>query len=122
GSKPESLAIGNYRKAIKAKLPDDFSYRIFWEPLQKQLTGINKVYLSADGIYQQLNLYTLNNPGSGNYLLDEVDLRLVTNSSDIISRKPKASSNLAEIFSYPDYGTSSATKPAYSSRAGYPEL
>ncbi len=65
-------------------------YRAFWQPIAQALPrGTKTLYLSADGAYQQLNLATLQNPASGKYLLDGVDVRLVGSTRDLV-RDPGA--------------------------------
>ena len=40
----------------------------YWKPIQEKLSGIHKVYFSPDGIYHLINISTLKNPVSGNYV------------------------------------------------------
>lgn len=62
-------------------------YSQFWAPIQEKLKGIKTVYLSPDGIYNVLNLNTLINPETNKYLLDEIDLRVVTSTRDLIEKR-----------------------------------
>ena len=60
-------------------------YDAFWAPIAASLPpGTRTVYLSADGVYQQLNLATLRNKTRGRYLLDKLDLRLVGSTRELI--------------------------------------
>jgi CHAT domain-containing protein len=123
GNDLENKNLGNYRKALKAKLGDDLSYIAFWEPLLKSLAGARRIYFSPDGVYQQLNLYTLKDPRSGKYLVDASDLRLVTNTKDILVSGIANTSRKAIIFSNPDFGkTKNSTNAGTNRVTGFPEL
>ncbi|MFC2131843.1 tetratricopeptide repeat protein [Bacteroidota bacterium] len=81
-------------------------YKQFWQKIQDKLKGIKKVYLSPDGVYNQLNLNTLINPETGKYLLEELDLRIVTSSRDLMENvdndyPPIDDSNIAVLFGDP---------------------
>jgi len=68
-------------------------YRAFWQPIAQALPpGTKTVYLSADGAYQQVNLATLQNPATGKYLLEELDVRLVGSTRELVqtAKKPAA--------------------------------
>ncbi|MEL6562295.1 MAG: CHAT domain-containing tetratricopeptide repeat protein, partial [Bacteroidota bacterium] len=73
----------NYRKTLSQFKIDKLSYSKYWKPIQQQLRGTRKVYFSADGIYNLINLNTLYNPETGKYLIDELDIHLVTSTKDI---------------------------------------
>ena len=107
GNELESKSIVAYRKAIKSKLTDEFSYEAFWKPVEVYLSKATKIYFSPDGVYQQLNLNTLKNPVTHKYLLEQADITLVSNTSDILLQRATVASKKAEIFSFPDYGTKS---------------
>lgn len=76
-----------YSNSIKNRTEDSLSYNIFWRPLKKYLNGIKKLYLSPDGVYNQINLLALKNPKNGQYVLDEgIDIQLVSNTRDLLSK------------------------------------
>ncbi|MBC7873828.1 MAG: CHAT domain-containing protein [Ferruginibacter sp.] len=123
GNALESKGIAGYRKAIRSKLADDVSYTIFWGPLQQHIGKSTRIFFSPDGIYQQVNPYTLKNPETMKYLIDETDIRLVTNTRDILQIPVTIESKRAEIFSFPDYGVKrSTTIPSETRTPGFPDL
>ncbi len=87
GAELEKLYIKNYHNSIQNQLEDKDSYSQFWEPIAKKLKGIKTVYLSPDGVYNQINLATLMNPKTEHYLSDDVDIRVVTSTRDLVERK-----------------------------------
>jgi CHAT domain-containing protein/tetratricopeptide (TPR) repeat protein len=84
GSRVEKRNLAFYRNSIMAKTEDNLSYDVFWRPLKNRLPGINKIYLSPDGVYNQINLNTLFNKNTGQYLIDETELIYLTNTADLL--------------------------------------
>jgi len=107
GDKMETRYLANYRNAIRYKVNEKYSYKLFWEPISKKLGGINKVYFSPDGVYNQISIYTLRNPATKKFLLDEIDLQLVTNTKDLVAFNPddaaKFDERKAYLFGFPNY-------------------
>ncbi len=93
----------SYRSLIKAKVSDETSYDALWKPLKEAVGNAKKIYFSPDGIYQQVNIYTLKNSETKKYLLEEANIVLLTNSQDLLETVVASTSKTAEIFSYPDY-------------------
>lgn len=103
GKLMESRYLSNYRNAIKYKVDEDYSYRLFWRPIANKLQGINKVYFSPDGVYNQISIYTLRNPASGNFTLDELEIQVITNSKDLLAVSTTSSPGQSYLFGYPNY-------------------
>src|SRR5207245_1705914 len=96
-----------YKNAIHQKIKDEYSYDQYWSRIEKLAEDKQTIYLSLDGIYNQIDLNTLQSP-TGHYLLDKKKLVFVTNSKDVLKLKSaKASSiaNNATLIGFPDYGT-----------------
>nr|MBA3970977.1 CHAT domain-containing protein [Bacteroidota bacterium] len=115
GNTLENQALLNYTGSIKAKKKDDLSYNYFWKPLKEALGASKKIYFSSDGAYQLLNIYTLQNPETGKYLIEEMNIVLLTNSQDLLQEPSAKLSKTAEIFSYPDYDFIASTTEVKSS-------
>jgi CHAT domain-containing protein len=74
--------------------------------LAEKLNGIRKIYFSPDGVYNQLNLNTLSNTATSQYLIDEVEIQLVTTTKDLITKTPGSVVKIkdAALFGFPNYG------------------
>lgn len=95
-----------YRVIMKSKGNDAHSYANYWEPFEKQLTGKKTIYVSLDGVYNQVNLNTLKKSGS-DYLIKKYDFILLSNPRDIISRNKNEKAGdgkNATVIGFPDYG------------------
>ncbi|HRG78991.1 MAG TPA: CHAT domain-containing protein, partial [Cyclobacteriaceae bacterium] len=106
GNQLETRYAKFYRNAIQQKSADAYSYDQFWARLDPALAGKKTIYISADGVYNQISLNTLKKT-DGEYLLNRYDLVLVGNSKDVIAlknQKPVASKKTAFLLGFPDYG------------------
>jgi CHAT domain-containing protein len=95
--------ILDYINKIYDREDDLFSYNRFWKPLVAQLIGITHVYLSTDGIYNQLNLYTLRDPMTQKYVIDQWSISILPNLTHIFNEVKSNPSYYAELYGFPDY-------------------
>ena len=97
-----------YKNNIKLKLDDKESYNHFWKPINQQLKGITKVYFSADGIYHLINVATLKNQETGQFLLDEMEIHYTTSGTDVNNAVADKDIRTAVLFGRPSYKTGMA--------------
>jgi CHAT domain-containing protein len=103
GQALENVLIKNYQRSIKKKTADEQSYTAFWKLFDPELNGKKKIYISFDGVYNQLNLNTLKKP-AGDYLLHTYDFVLIGNASDLLNEKTKTPAlKTATLIGYPDF-------------------
>jgi CHAT domain-containing protein len=106
GKRMETRFFKYYRNSITGKIQDEISYGIFWKPIQEVLGQVSTVYLSADGVYNQINLESIPTP-DGRYILDNSNIVLVSNTKDLYLRKIKsratASINTACMIGNPNF-------------------
>ncbi len=107
GNDLEEKFLSNYRNRTKSLLKDRYSYAQYWQPIVEKLEGIQKIYFSADGVYHYLNLNTLRNPETGKYLLESVDIHLLTSTQELVSvSSPKQGEKQALLLGRPLYDLS----------------
>lgn len=109
GGDMEKKYYNFYKNSIKQKLPDDQSYKHYWERMEKHLANKKTLYVSLDGIFNQINLATIQLP-SGQYLLDHKNIIIVTNTKEVITLKNSAPNDdtknqSAVLIGYPLYGS-----------------
>ena len=105
GNQLETRYSKFYKNSIQSKSPDEYSYAQYWARIEPALGGKKTVYISPDGVYNQINLNTLKTT-SGAYLLNQYDLITIGNSKDLLalkSRKPITTKD-AMLIGFPDYG------------------
>ena len=103
----ETSVYKNYRKSMINKINDEQSYAHFWADLEPLLKGKQKIYVSQDGVFNQVSLYTLKKPG-GDYLIKQHDIVLLGNPRDLVLKNEtnKATTGKkATLIGYPEYGS-----------------
>ena len=121
GNQLEKRFITFYRNSIFSRSEDKLSYDQFWRPIKKELSGVKRIYLSPDGVFNQINLNALKNPVNQEYLLDEVELVYLTNTGDLLRQKSEiVAEQSAVLFGRPSYDFE--VKADYNSTAEPPAI
>ncbi len=107
----ENKVFKTYRKSMISKVNDEKTYDHFWAKLEPELKGKKKVYLSLDGIYNQVNIYTLKKAG-GDFLIKQYDIVLLGNARDIVTDNQVASGagKKATLIGFPEYASPNIPK------------
>ncbi len=85
GRQIEKKFFNAYQNLIKYKLPDKISYENLWEWVDVGIPeGLDKLYISPDGIYNKININTLYSEEKGEYLLEKENIRIITSARDLI--------------------------------------
>jgi hypothetical protein len=53
-----------------------------------QKNNIQKIYLSPEGVYKQINLNSIRNPLTQKFIIEEYDIQLITNTRELVERNP----------------------------------
>ena len=77
-----------YKSTLSTEAVDKSVYDNYWLPIQKELTDIKRVYIAPDGVYHRINLNVLG-LATHKYLIDELDIRLLNTTRDIVAEKKK---------------------------------
>src|SRR5690606_33209957 len=59
GQQLETRYAKYYRNAIQQKVEDDHSYDQYWRRIEPELQNKKVIYISPDGVFNQINLNTL---------------------------------------------------------------
>ncbi len=118
---PDGFAMENknyyyYQNAVGFRIPDELSYQLYWQPIKAILpSGTNTVYVAPDGVYNKISLNSLLNPSSGQYLIEESNLRLLSSTRDLVKKFETTESQTAYLIGYPNYRLSlrDSTKAPY---------
>ncbi|HEY5825344.1 MAG TPA: CHAT domain-containing protein, partial [Cyclobacteriaceae bacterium] len=121
GNKLETRYFRYYRNCITGKIPDVYSYKVFWEPIQKEIGQYATIYLSPDGVYNQINLEAIPTP-DGKYVIDNSNIVTISNTKDLYLRKLKskqaAATNKASMFGNPTFYLTASADNQYPSLPG----
>ncbi len=105
GDELEGKLFDRYIKNIDEQLKDSLSYEAFVKPLAKSLKGIDRLYISSDGVFHKLSFLSLYDPAAKKYLVDNYEIYQISNLGSI-SKNAKGDLNpnlTASLFGYPDY-------------------
>lgn len=117
GSAPQLVVLDNgndldtkyyksYKNLVRLKMADGSSFEQFWQPIESNLSALNKIYVSLDGVYNQLNINTLRLE-DGTFLIEKRDFQIIGNLSDIARVKStKGQSKSATLMGFPTYNSS----------------
>jgi CHAT domain-containing protein/tetratricopeptide (TPR) repeat protein len=102
----ENKFLSFYRNNIKFTLDDNRSYANYFEALAKRLNELKakKIYLSRDGVYNQININTIKNTSTNKFLLDEFEVSLVTNTRELLEKRTtKSNSQSSLLIGFPKF-------------------
>ncbi|MEP5611268.1 MAG: CHAT domain-containing tetratricopeptide repeat protein [Cyclobacteriaceae bacterium] len=95
--------FAQYRNSLKFAVKDVASYKVFWEPIDRYMDNVKKVYLANDGIYHKLNPAVFFNAKKNLYVSDEYDIIYITSGKDLLYNVKKKLIKDAQIFGNPDF-------------------
>lgn len=109
GANMETRFLNYFRNALRFDVADENSYAAYWKPLEHLLAGKKKIYFSADGVYHKLNLNTLREPETNEYLLERCELHLLSDPVQFLQRPKQTSSEWKEavLIGDPDFDAAS---------------
>jgi CHAT domain-containing protein/Tfp pilus assembly protein PilF len=124
----EGDAITHFRQQLQtrgvgvveeAALPGQDAYGLIWKPLEPALSGRTRVYLSPDGILNQLPLGIIAGP-DGKLEMEKYDLRLVSSTRDILRTASPHGADTAVLVGNPVFALSEEAQRAAQQRIGVP--
>lgn len=89
GNSLEKGTYNYYRNAIASGQSTELPYTRYWMPVRDEIDG-SKVVFSGDGVFNLINLYTLRNPETKQYVSDEVSITLLNRSKELAQSKSNA--------------------------------
>jgi CHAT domain-containing protein/tetratricopeptide (TPR) repeat protein len=100
GKKLENRLFRFHRNAIKFHFPDTLSYTNYWKPMSSQLAGTNRVFISADGIFNKINFNILQSVHTGRSVLEDFTIHLLSNTKELVDRNRNQSLTHSKIHLY----------------------
>jgi len=105
GRELETKYFVAYRNSIIFRRRDHFSNAQYWLPIAEVVGPTATIYLSADGVYNQINLESIP-VDEQNYVIDNSNIILVSNTKDIflntLKKRVQRAKN-ASMFGNPTY-------------------
>jgi len=85
-----------------AAQPKTSFYQAFWKPLEPALGDARRVYVSTDGVLNQVALGVVPDNG-GKLLMEKYDLRIVSSTKDLLRDKRASTTNTAVVVGNPTF-------------------
>ncbi|WP_185154152.1 CHAT domain-containing protein [Fulvivirga sp. M361] len=112
GKNMENKLFKFYRNSIIYRIKDPYSFDAYWEPIMSALGTYSTLYLSADGVYNQINLEAIPME-DGKYVIDNSNIVLVSNTKDIWTRSTRTrlvqNEKKASMFGNPEFYLTAST-------------
>jgi CHAT domain-containing protein len=89
----EGRSLRNYQNRLRNQLEDMESYNLYWRNISDQMRGAITAIISADGVYHVVNPVALQNPATGKFVLDEVEVKRVSTGRDLLSTEVAPAQN-----------------------------
>ena len=83
GLEMEGKYFKYYKNTVKYKIKDNKSFNIFWKPIDRLIGGSNTVYISADGVYNKININTIYNVNTGHYLIEDYFVKYISSTKGL---------------------------------------
>jgi CHAT domain-containing protein/tetratricopeptide (TPR) repeat protein len=95
----------------KAAAPTMSFYQAFWKPLEPVLGSARRVYVSTDGVLNQVALGVVPD-NAGRLLMEKYDLRIVSSTKDVLRQGRTSTGNTALVMGNPLFGLDEAQQRA----------
>jgi CHAT domain-containing protein len=118
---PEA-AEGASGSAVAAPVNASAAYDAFWKPLEPALPGVQRIYVAADGVLNQIPIGLLSD-SKGKLLLEKYQLRYVNSTRDVCSAPKSPTVKQAILLGNPNFDLAQTTQgstPVSSQASGSP--
>ncbi|MFQ3577232.1 MAG: tetratricopeptide repeat protein, partial [Cytophagales bacterium] len=83
GAQLDKRYYNYYTNSIKTKSEDKLSYKVFWKEIDSLTANSKTVFVSLDGIFNQVNLNSLKNTETGKFVIETQQLILLGNTREV---------------------------------------
>jgi len=97
GASMESKYYNFYKNTVKYRVHDKLSYEVFWQPINDLIQGAKTIYISADGVYNKVNINTIFNVNTNNYLIEDYFVKYISSTKDLLNRRQANTENSRSI-------------------------
>jgi len=112
----EGKALHSYRQWVSRSGPLTAAtlYRSFWEPLEITLQGSKRIYLSPDGILNDISFGIIPTPHG--LLMDKYDLRVMASTRDLVRARTPPPVDFAVLIGNPKFDLTEAQQRSAEAR------
>ncbi len=104
GEAMETKNFYYYQNAIDFRVPDAFSYDLYWKPIESLLLPqTTTVYVAPDGVYHKISLNSLLNPRTDRFIIEERTIRMLSSTRELFPSPSVANRRAAYLLGDPYY-------------------
>lgn len=81
----ETKFYSYYNNTIKYQVKDEKSFYHYWAAIDPLVNSAKTIYISADGVYNKININTIYNVNSGKYLIEDYFVKYISSTRDLIA-------------------------------------
>jgi len=96
------VEVGEEESVKNAAAPKKSFYQAFWKPLEPALGSARRVYVSTDGVLNQVALGVVPD-NAGQLLMEKYDLRIVSSTKDLLRNPHPSAGNTAVLVGDPQF-------------------
>jgi hypothetical protein len=109
-------------RAVPATSADPLAfYNSFWKPLEPALNGATRIYISTDGVLNQVALGLIPTPNGKLLMESDLDLRLLNRTADLLQPAIAHTNQSAALFANPNFDLTEASYRKSLASLGTPE-
>ncbi|MGC3948149.1 MAG: CHAT domain-containing protein [Chryseolinea sp.] len=111
GKSMEARNLSYYKNALTYVVADELSYGVYWKSIASALGDKRKVFFSADGVFHQINLNTIREPGTNSYIADRHEIHYLLSPAQYVGQQVRTlQGKRAILFGDPSFdGNATAT-------------
>ncbi len=91
----ESQVLTSYRNCITQMKNDPSLYARLWQLVAEQIKDCRTVFVSPDGVFNQINLNTLFHPQTGKFVIEETEIHILSSLRNIERVRQNSSAKLS---------------------------
>ncbi len=124
----EKESFNAYKNAIQYQLTDEISYATYWKPIIDSIMSHmpaksmpKRIYISNDGIYNQLNINALYDTTSHQFVLDQTEIITLTNTKEILNKPENRDNKIHKkivLFGEPSFSSYPHERAEYAALPG----
>lgn len=105
----EGKYLKTYKAAIKYKIKDNQSFEHYWKQIYNKTKGAKKIYFSPAGVFNLINIPSIFNTETQNYILKDQKIHYLTSSAEIIKERIPHDIETGALFGRPKYNIENPT-------------
>ncbi|MEN8248025.1 MAG: CHAT domain-containing tetratricopeptide repeat protein [Bacteroidota bacterium] len=89
GAQMEEKYYKFYKNTVKYHVHDKRSFRVYWKEIDDLIDDVKTIYFSPDGVYNKVNINTIFNVKTDQYLIEDYFVKYLSSTRDLINHKEK---------------------------------